>query len=196
MKNCLLCGVGGQGNDLASRLIAHSAMHQGTFARTAETIGMAQRGGSVVSHVRLGDDVHSSLIPLGQAELLIAFEPCEAVRCLPYLISDATIFVAARKIQPVTGALSGKTFDADEMIDYLRAHAKTVITVDGDAIANEVGSPKVLNVALLGAASATGVLGITSAEIESALAEKLPPKVLAMNQKALALGAECVKESN
>jgi indolepyruvate ferredoxin oxidoreductase beta subunit len=92
--------------------------------------------------------------------------------------------------------LSGKTFDADEMIDYLRAHAKAVITVDGDAIANEVGSPKVLNVALLGAASATGILGISAQEIESALAEKLPPKVLAMNQKALALGAECVKESN
>ena len=195
MKNCLLCGVGGQGTVLASRLIAHCAMLQGTFARTAETIGMAQRGGSVVSHVRLGDDIQSSLIPLGQAELLIAFEPCEAVRCLPYLREDATIIVATRTIQPVTGALSGKTFDADEMIDYLRTHAKTVITVDGETIANEVGSPKVLNVALLGAASATGVLGITSAEIESALAEKLPPKVLAMNQKALALGAECVKES-
>ena len=196
MKNCLLCGVGGQGTVLASRLIAHCAMLQGTFARTAETIGMAQRGGSVVSHVRLGDDIQSSLIPLGQAELLIAFEPCDAVRCLPYLKADATIIVATRTIQPVTGALSGKTFDADEMIDYLRAHAKAVITVDGDAIATEVGSPKVLTVALLGAASATCILGISAQEIESALAEKLPPKVLAMNQKALALGAECVKESN
>lgn len=195
MKNCLLCGVGGQGTVLASRLIAHCAMVQGQFARTAETIGMAQRGGSVVSHVRIGDDVTSSLIPFGQAELLIAFEPCEAVRCLPFLADDAVVIVATRTIQPVTGALSGKTFDSAEMIDYLRAHAKTVITVDGDAIASEVGSPKVLNVALLGAASATGQLGITLAEIEAALAEKLPPKILAMNQKALALGAECVKES-
>ena len=195
MKNCLLCGVGGQGTVLASRLIAHCAMVQGQFARTAETIGMAQRGGSVVSHVRIGDDVQSSLIPLGQAELLIAFEPCEAVRALPYLTEGGTIITATRTVQPVTGALSGVAFDADEMIGCLRAHAKTVITVDGDAIARKVGSPKVLNVALLGAASATGVLGITLAEIEAALAEKLPPKVLAMNQKALALGAECVKES-
>lgn len=194
MNNCLLCGVGGQGTVLASRLIAHCAMKQGKFARTAETIGMAQRGGSVVSHVRIGD-ARSALIPQGGAELLIAFEPCEAVRALPYLTEDATVVVATRAIQPITGALSGKRFDADEMIDYLKKRAKRVILVDGDAIAREVGSAKVLNVALLGAASASGALSVTLGEIEAALAEKLPPKVLAMNHTALALGANCAKES-
>lgn len=195
MNNCLLCGVGGQGTVLASRLIAHCAMKQGHFARTAETIGMAQRGGSVVSHVRIGDNIQSALIPQGSAELLIAFEPCEAVRALPYLSAGSTVIVATRAIQPITGALSGKRFDAEEMIAYLRAHADRVICVDGDAIAREVGSAKVLNVALLGAASASGTLSISLQEIEEALAEKLPPKVLAMNQTALALGANCAKES-
>lgn len=195
MNNCLLCGVGGQGTVLASRLIAHCAMKQGKFARTAETIGMAQRGGSVVSHVRIGDHIESALIPEGGAELLIAFEPCEAVRALPYLRAGSTVIVATRAIQPITGALSGKRFDAEEMIAYLRAHADRVICVDGDAIAREVGSAKVLNVALLGAASASGTLSISLQEIEEALAEKLPPKVLAMNQTALALGANCAKES-
>lgn len=195
MNNCLLCGVGGQGTVLASRLIAHCAMKQGKFARTAETIGMAQRGGSVVSHVRIGDHIESALIPEGGAELLIAFEPCEAVRALPYLSAGSTVIVATRAIQPITGALSGKRFDADEMIAYLKKHADRVICVDGDAIAREVGSAKVLNVALLGAASASGTLSISLQEIEEALAEKLPPKVLAMNQTALALGANCAKES-
>lgn len=194
MNNCLLCGVGGQGTVLASRLIAHCAMKQGKFARTAETIGMAQRGGSVVSHVRIGD-AQSALIPQGGAELLIAFEPCEAVRALPYLTEDATVVVATRAIQPITGALSGKRFDPGEMIDYLKKRAARVICVDGDAIAREVGSAKVLNVALLGAASASGALSVTLGEIEDALAEKLPPKVLAMNHTALALGANCAKES-
>lgn len=194
MNNCLLCGVGGQGTVLASRLIAHCAMKQNKFARTAETIGMAQRGGSVVSHVRIGD-TQSALIPEGGAELLIAFEPCEAVRSLPYLAAGATVIVASRAIQPITGALSGKRFDANEMIDYLKSHARRVICVDGDAIADEVGSAKVLNVALLGAASASGALGITLTEIEDALAEKLPPKVLAMNRQALKLGADCAKET-
>lgn len=195
MNNCLLCGVGGQGTVLASRLIAHCAMKQGKFARTAETIGMAQRGGSVVSHVRIGDNIESALIPEGGAELLIAFEPCEAVRALPYLSACSTVIVATRAIQPITGALSGKRFDADEMIAYLKKHIDRVICVDGDAIAREVGSAKVLNVALLGAASASGALSISLQEIEEALAEKLPPKVLAMNQTALALGANCAKES-
>lgn len=195
MNNCLLCGVGGQGTVLASRLIAHCAMKQGKFARTAETIGMAQRGGSVVSHVRIGDNIESALIPEGGAELLIAFEPCEAVRALPYLSAGSTVIVTTRAIQPITGALSGKRFDADEMIAYLRTHVGRVICVDGDAIAREVGSAKVLNVALLGAASASGTLNISLQEIEEALAEKLPPKVLAMNQTALALGANCAKES-
>ena len=80
--NCLLCGVGGQGTVLASRLIAYAAMQKGLEVRTAETIGMAQRGGCVVSHVRTGDEIFSSLIPLGSADVIIAFEPAEAVRCL------------------------------------------------------------------------------------------------------------------
>ena len=84
-KNCLLCGVGGQGVVLASRLIAFAAMEKGNFVRTTETIGMAQRGGSVVSHVRMGEQVHSPLIPEGEADVILAFEPGEAVRCLPYL---------------------------------------------------------------------------------------------------------------
>jgi len=83
--NCLLCGVGGQGTVLASRMIAAAAMKRGLFAETAETIGMAQRGGSVVSHVRVGENQYSPLIPYGKADIIIGFEPAEAVRCLPYL---------------------------------------------------------------------------------------------------------------
>ena len=85
MMNCLLAGVGGQGTVLASKLIAQSAMNRGLNARTAETIGMAQRGGCVVSHVRVGEKIHSPLIPQHKADLIIGFEPAEAVRCLPYL---------------------------------------------------------------------------------------------------------------
>ena len=84
-KNILICGIGGQGTVLASKLIASSAMAQGRSVHSAETIGMAQRGGSVTSHVRIGDDVFSPLIPEGKADLILAFEPAEAVRNLKYL---------------------------------------------------------------------------------------------------------------
>ena len=82
-KNVLLCGVGGQGTVLASRLIALAAMEKGMEARGAETIGMAQRGGSVVSHVRIGEEIHSPLIPYKAADVIIGFEPAEAWWCHP-----------------------------------------------------------------------------------------------------------------
>ena len=85
MINCILCGVGGQGTVLASKLMAQSAISQGAFVRTARAIGMAQRGGCVVSHVRIEPEGPSPMVPLGQADLIIGFEPAEAVRALPYL---------------------------------------------------------------------------------------------------------------
>ena len=97
-KNCLLCGVGGQGTVLASRLIAQAAMECGHFARTTETIGMAQRGGCVVSHVRIGEECQSPLIPLGKADILVGFEPGEAVRCLPYLAPGAPAVVCVTPV--------------------------------------------------------------------------------------------------
>ena len=84
-KDIMICGVGGQGTVLASKIIAASAMDEGNAVHSAETIGMAQRGGPVTSHVRIGEDAFSPLIPVGGADLLIAFEPSEAVRNLKYL---------------------------------------------------------------------------------------------------------------
>ena len=116
MINLLLAGVGGQGTVLASKLLAQAAMAQGLQARTAETIGMAQRGGCVVSHVRIGEEAYSPLIPYGQADLILGFEPAEAVRNLPYL-KDGGIVVAAKKaIKPVTASLSGSGYEAGPML--------------------------------------------------------------------------------
>ena len=84
-KSILLCGVGGQGTVLASKLIAAAFMNNGEVVHSAETIGMAQRGGSVTSHVRIGESAFSPLIPSGRADLILAFEPAEAVRNLPLL---------------------------------------------------------------------------------------------------------------
>ena len=100
MANCLLCGVGGQGTVLASKLIAQSAMDKGLMARTAETIGMAQRGGCVVSHVRTGEEIFSPMIPMGMADLILGFEPGEAVRCLPYLKEDGVIVASVNAVMP------------------------------------------------------------------------------------------------
>ena len=188
MANCLLCGVGGQGTVLASKLIAQSAMDKGLMARTAETIGMAQRGGCVVSHVRTGREIFSPMIPMGKADLILGFEPGEAVRCLPYLKADGVVVASVNPVMPVTASLKGG-YDGDAMVETLKIQKARVILVDTEAICRKVGSAKVANVALLGAAAASGVLDVTLEELEAALATKLNPKFLEMNRVALQEGA-------
>ena len=191
-RNCLLCGVGGQGVVLASRLIAYAAMEQGDFVRTTETIGMAQRGGSVVSHVRAGEEVHSPLIPAGAADVILAFEPGEAVRCLPYLKKGGLVITNSRIVKPVTASLGGSSYNGDEMLDYLEKKAGRVIVVDGDEICRRAGSPKVLNTALLGAAAKSGALGISMNEMLEAVRKNVKEKYIALNETALKLGGEQV----
>ena len=191
-KSILLAGVGGQGTVLASKLIAQAAIDLGFPARTAETIGMAQRGGCVVSHVRIGDS-HSPLIPKGKADMIISFEPAEAVRCLPYLKEDGVVITTKKAIKPVTASLAGSSYNGTEMIDYLIRNQKSLVVVDGDNICQACGSAKVLNIALLGAACATGKLGISAESFVSAIEQRLPQKFVAMNLKALKLGAGEVK---
>ena len=84
-KNILLCGVGGQGTVLASKLIAQAAMNKNIPVMSAETIGMAQKGGSVVSYIRLGDNLYTPMIAKKEADIIVGFEPAEAVRMMPYL---------------------------------------------------------------------------------------------------------------
>ena len=120
-KNILICGVGGQGTVLAAKVLSQAAISGGQHVLSAETIGMAQRGGSVTSHVRIGDDIFSPLIPKGTADIIIAFEAAEAVRNISYLKKDGLVIVNKKIVQPTTASLNNKTFSESEMIDYLSA---------------------------------------------------------------------------
>lgn len=191
-KSCLLCGVGGQGTVLASKLIAYTALDKGMFVRTTETIGMAQRGGSVVSHVRMGEEIHSPLIPKGQADVMIAFEPAEAVRNLSYLRNDGVAVVNMKAVKPVTATLGNTEYTGQEMIGYLKKHVKNLILVDGEAICKEVGTAKVLNVTLLGAALASNVLNLSLEDMEKEIEIHVKKQFVEMNKKALAHGAAAV----
>ena len=162
---------------LASKLIAYAAMEQGKFVRTTETIGMAQRGGSVVSHVRMGTEVHSPLIPVKSADMLLAFEPAEAVRCLPYLKEGGTVIVSSKAVKPVTATLSGSTYEGTEMLEYLKKNVEKLAILDGEEICSQAGS-----------AAASGVLDISVEEMEKAMAGNVKEKFLVMNRKALELG--------
>ena len=188
-RNIILCGVGGQGTILASRLIAAAALRRGLPIRTAETIGMAQRGGSVFSHIRLGEGAHAPRIARGGADLIIGFEPGETVRQLPFLKAGGAVVTGTRPVMPVSATIGQSSYDAGAMLDYLRANVANLTIVDGDRAAAELGSAKTLNVVLLGAALRSGALGLEAADLEAAVREKVPPKFLDLNLRSLAWGA-------
>jgi indolepyruvate ferredoxin oxidoreductase beta subunit len=199
--NCMIAGVGGQGTVLASKLIAAAAMKKGYDVRTTETIGMAQRGGSVFGHVRIGKDIFSPLIPLGKANVIIAFEPAEAVRQLPYLCKDSSlagqsgsaelsgsaeqslVISCDTAIKPITGS-----YDASAMLNYLQKFSPRLIILDGRRLTAQ--SPKTLNVALLGAAAQSRAFPFDADTLSDVIKETLPKRFLEMNIKAFELGRE------
>lgn len=182
----LIVGVGGQGTVLASRLIAAAAMEQGWFVRTAETIGMAQRGGCVTSHVRIGSEQKSSMIPPHTADLLIGFEPGEALRNRRFLAPDGKLIVNSNPIMPVTASLSTASYDVPAVLSALSC----AVLVDAVRLAREAGSEKTVNTVLLGAAVGYGLLPFDAAAMEAVIAKTIPQRFLEINRKAFALGRQ------
>ena len=183
--NIILCGVGGQGTVLASKLISAAAMIQGLPIRTAETIGMAQRGGSVFSHLRIGEGTFSPLIAHGEADLIIGFEPGEALRQLPYLKKDGTVVVSRMPVLPVSSMIGQSVYEPEKVLEHLRKNTAHLVEVDAERALKELGSPKVLNVVLLGAAERSGALGLSGEALRQAVRENVPPRFLALNEAAL-----------
>lgn len=202
--NCLLTGVGGQGTVLMSRLIGAAAIARGLDVRGSETIGMAQRGGSVVSHIRLGQDIHSPLIPRGKADLIIAFEPAEAVRVYTFLAPTGRMLVLNRGIMPMSGMLGEKKYIPGEMLNFLESYlshpseerlaqkgeGEWLTVIDGEALIKKCGTSKVLNTALLGTAVGKKFFPFTAEDILAILRERIPPEYLETNIRAFNAGRE------
>ncbi|MDR1174621.1 MAG: indolepyruvate oxidoreductase subunit beta [Treponema sp.] len=185
--NCLITGVGGQGTVLLSRLIGDAALARGLNVRGSETIGMAQRGGSVVSHIRMSDGlIHSPLIPPALADIIIALEPAEAARTLPFLSPGGRLLSFSRPLQPVSASLAGP-YDAAALITGIREEAGPRFTlVDAEKLP-ALGSPKTVNLVLLGAALRLDIFPFGREDIITVLKKRLPEKFWDMNIKALDL---------
>ena len=192
MLNILLTGVGGQGTVLAAKLLAQAAQEKGWQVRTAETIGMAQRGGSVVSHVRMGnegEEVYSPLIAKGTADMAIAFEPAEAARVVPYLAPEGVLVTASTAIQPVTAALAKSAYRGDTMIEKLRTlfasdPARLVVVDDGDVL-GRIGNRRVLNTVLLASALDTGRIPLGLGDLRAAIRVCVKPSFVDLNLEAI-----------
>ena len=181
---------------MASKLLAAAAMEKGLRVMSAETIGMAQKGGSVFSHLRMGEDIETPMLARGSADLIIAFEPAEAVRMLPYLAEGGCVVVSQTPVIPVTAVLRKSAYDGSEMIDYLRAQVRNLIVVDGEAACRAVGSPRALNMVLLGAALHGGALPFTAEDIKRVMQKRVKPQFYEINCRAMDYAAQVGKEGN
>lgn len=186
-KDVLICGVGGQGTVLASKIIAASAMVAGNPVHSAETIGMAQRGGPVTSHVRIGEEAYSPLIPLGSADLILAFEPAEAVRNLGYLKKDGCVIVNSVPTKPVTESLQPSGYDGTEMIAYLKKQCSCIV-IDAEELCRPFGSSRYFNISILGVAAGSGRLGIERSEVLGEIEKRVPAKYVETNKSAFLAG--------
>lgn len=194
MLNVLLAGVGGQGTVLAAKVLASAAQSKQWQVSTAETIGMAQRGGSVLSHVRMGSEgeaVYAPLVTPGTADLLVAFEPGEAARALPYLNRSGIVVTACSTVQPVTAALSGQPYDGEGVIAGIcaalaaQAPEARLVVVDDKAVTQAVGTTRVLNMVLLAAALGTGRFPLSIGDLKDAVEQCVKPQFVALNLAAI-----------
>ena len=185
-KNILICGVGGQGTVLASKIIAASAMIEGSAVHSAETIGMAQRGGSVVTYVRYGEKVAEPIVEEGQADVLIAFERLEALRYAHFLKKDGVIIVNDQRIDPMT-VVTGLAEYPENIIENLSKKHK-VIAVNAMDEALKLGNSRVFNVIILGVAAKH--MDFEKDKWIEVIKATVPPKTVDINIAAFEKGYE------
>lgn len=188
-KDILICGVGGQGTVLASKILAAAASAEGEIIHSAETIGMAQRGGSVTSHVRIGEAAYSPLIPFGNADLLLAFEPAEAVRNLKYLRSTGVAIVNVAATKPVTESLKDTGYDGSRMVEYISKKCGCIF-VDSNEVCKPFGSSRFFNIIILGIAAGSGKLGLSADTLLQQIEKRVPDAYVDINKKAFSAGFE------
>ncbi|MEG6571723.1 indolepyruvate oxidoreductase subunit beta [[Clostridium] cellulosi] len=184
----LIAGVGGQGQVLASRLLGAAAIDAGFDARTSETIGMSQRGGSVTSSVRVGGGVLSPLVPDSGADLILGFEICETVRNLKKLSKTGAVVLNTQVISPVSVSLGISKYDSDEMLDFIKSKVKRFVVVDACEMAIKAGSIKAANVVMLGAACGAGFLPFEKERFLSVIINNVPEKFKSLNGTAFEYG--------
>ena len=182
----VIVGVGGQGVILISDVIGRAAVMAGKPVCGAETHGMAQRGGSVINHTRIGCRF-SPMVASGGADVLVALEPAEALRFAQFLAADGVALVNTRAVLPST-VTGGKAEypPLRELLAPLRAHSSKVMAMDATALAEIAGSAQAMNVVMLGALSR--LIPLSEDLILQALSLVVPPRFLEVNKKAFALG--------
>jgi indolepyruvate ferredoxin oxidoreductase beta subunit len=189
----VVVGVGGQGVILISNVIGKAALKAGQPIRAAETHGMAQRGGSVISHIRLGCEF-GPLVPAGGADILLALEPAEALRYGRYLSEDGIALVNTNPVLPITVTTGQSKYPAlEEILAPLRRICRNVKTLDATKLASKAGTSQAMNVVMLGALSR--YIPLQEDLLIESLSESIPAKFLEVNRRAFEFGKSEIEEA-
>lgn len=185
VKSIMIVGVGGQGTLLTSRLLGDVLVKEDYDVKVSEVHGMSQRGGSVVTYVKYGDKVASPIVEKGEADLILAFEPLEAARWLPYLKVGGKIIVNTRTIDPMPVIMGNATYPEDVLGDLKKLNID-LTEVDALDLALEAGNSKSTNVVLVGVMA--NYMDIPVESWKESIKATVPAKFLELNIKAFDLG--------
>jgi indolepyruvate ferredoxin oxidoreductase beta subunit len=186
-------GVGGQGVVVLSDIFCEAALLDGFDVAKAEIHGMAQRGGSIVAHARIGEKIESPLIERGKADVVLGFEMLETARALPMLKKNGTVVVNTKYMPPnIMFNSATKPLTQEQLLSVIKAKAHAVHEVDGFGIATKLGNVLVVNTVLLGALSALPENPVKPESYKKAIATRLKEKYIDLNLKAFQLGMESV----
>ena len=186
-RSVVLAGVGGQGTILAANILARALVAHGYDVKTSEVHGMAQRGGSVVSMVRFGDTVASPLVPLGEAEAVVATELLEALRSLEFLTPDGLLICSRTRVDPLPVLQGAATYPADAE-ERIKQIAPRSVVVDARTVAAGAGDARAANTVLLGILSVS--LPVPTDEWMAVIERLVPQKALEANARAFLAGKE------
>ncbi|MCX5916222.1 MAG: indolepyruvate oxidoreductase subunit beta [Deltaproteobacteria bacterium] len=189
--NIIIAGVGGQGNVMASRVVANMLSMKGYWITIGETFGASQRGGSVMSHIRVSAaSIWSPQIPKGKAHIVIALEPVEAIRIMmTYGNRDVNVLTNTRPIYPVSVIAGEFSYpDLDEIKTTLDSLSSHVWMIDATDEAMKLGNPILSNIIMIGAISGLGLLALGLEEFMTVIGETFPEKLQVVNKRAFEIG--------
>ncbi len=190
--NILLVGVGGQGNILASDIIGDVALATGYDVKKTDTLGMAQRGGSVISHLRIAEKVFSPLIKEGEVDILLGFEKLEAVRWASYLKPGAVAIINNFAMPPLSVNQGAEHYPTDaEVLEIIKQRTSKIYLVNGTQQATELGNLRTLNIFMLGCLAK--FLPFQLKDWQAAIATHLPERLLKLNLSAFSLGSKEIR---
>jgi indolepyruvate ferredoxin oxidoreductase beta subunit len=193
--NILLAGVGGQGTLLAAEVLGSAAVKAGLNVRVSEIHGMAQRGGAVVSNVRIGEDVLASTVLDGQADVLLGFEPLETVRNLRCASEKTLVMMNSQRIPPTELAANNSKYPSvEEVLAKIHVFTSKVVVLEAAELAKKAGSRLAQNSVLLGALAAVEGFPVKSESVVEALRELVPKRHVDVNVRAFELGRETVRK--